>query len=190
MNKFFLKALVTHLILFGFLLTACQAELVATVTPTSTPTQAPTATATATPAPTTAPEPIATNAPTETQVPPPALTYPDSYYISNITGHKQTYELGCEASAAVDWAGFFGVSIYESIFQYSLPLSDNPDLGFVGEVTTDAWGQIPPYAYGVHAGPIADALVGFDLPARAVTGYTIEEVKRRVRQAEQFSRRM
>ena len=178
MNKKSCGALVTLVVLFGFILTACQAEPIAKVLPTSTSTQAATAILSATLELTTIPEPTATGAPTETQMSAtPTSTYPASHYISNITGHKQTYELGCEASAAVDWAGFFGMPIFESTFQYALPLSDNPDFGFVGEVTTDGWGQIPPYAYGVHAGPIADALVEFGLPALAVTNFSIEEVK-------------
>lgn len=109
-----------------------------------------------------------------------APAYPESHYIINISGHVQTYELGCEASAAVDWAKFFNVDIYEYTFQTSLPLSDNPDYGFVGEVTTDAWGQIPPYAYGVHAEPVADLLVEFGLHARAVRDYSLDEVKQKL----------
>lgn len=111
---------------------------------------------------------------------PDVWDYPASHYIYPVYGHEQTYELGCEASAAVDWAYFFGVSIYEYSFQTALPLSDNPDFGFVGEVTTDAWGQIPPYAYGVHAGPIADLLQVYGLPAKAVTGYLIDQVKQKL----------
>ena len=87
---------------------------------------------------------------------------------TSISGHVQTYELGCEASAAVDWAGYYDVLIYESTFQFGLPLSDNPELGFVGNVTTDGWGQIPPDAYGVHAEPIAELLREYGLPAQAV----------------------
>lgn len=97
--------------------------------------------------------------------------------ITNISGHVQTYELGCEASAAVDWAGYYDVLIYESTFQFGLPLSDNPELGFVGNVTTDGWGQIPPDAYGVHAEPIAELLREYGLPAQAVKGMTLEDVK-------------
>jgi uncharacterized protein YvpB len=148
--------------------------------------------------------PSITNSPTEPSTPLPAATitpvttlsadmpstplptpevapaYPESHYIINIYGHVQTYELGCEASAAVDWAKFFNVDIYEYTFQTSLPLSDNPEYGFVGEVTTDAWGQIPPYAYGVHAEPVADLLVEFGLPARAVRDYSLDEVKQKL----------
>ena len=77
----------------------------------------------------------------------------------------------------MDWAGYYDVLIYESTFQFELPLSDNPDLGFVGNVTTDGWGQIPPHAYGVHAPPIAELLREYGLPARAVKGMTLEDVK-------------
>jgi uncharacterized protein YvpB len=104
-------------------------------------------------------------------------TLPSSVKISGISGHEQTYELGCEASAAVDWAGYYDVLIYESTFQFELPLSDNPDFGFVGSVTTDGWGQIPPDAYGVHAPPIAELLRVYGLPAQAVMGMTLEGVK-------------
>lgn len=105
--------------------------------------------------------------------------YPDSFYIHNISGHKQVYSLGCEASAAFDWANYFGVSFYEFDFQVSLPLSDNPDYGYVGDVNS-VWGQIPPYAYGVHSGPVADQLVEFGLPARSVRNYTLDEVKQKL----------
>lgn len=129
-------------------LTSCTAEPTPTIQTTSEPAPAPT-----------------------------IISSPSSAMITAIRGHEQTYELGCEASAAVDWAGFFGVMIYESTFQFGLPVSDNPDLGFVGGVTTDGWGQIPPDAYGVHAAPIADLLTGYGLPARAVKGMTLEDVK-------------
>ena len=77
---------------------------------------------------------------------------------------------------AVDWAGYFGVNIHEFDFQVALPLSDNPDKGFVGDVNAP-WGQVPPYGYGVHAPPVADLLVEYGLPAVAVKGWTIEQVK-------------
>lgn len=136
----------------------------ASPSPTSPPT--PTAEATLPPEPSPQPSPIATQNP-----------LPTAAMITNITGHEQTYELGCEASAAVDWAGYYDVLIYESTFQFELPLSDNPELGFVGNVTTDGWGQIPPHAYGVHAPPIAELLRKYGLPAMAVKGMTLEDVK-------------
>jgi uncharacterized protein YvpB len=64
-------------------------------------------------------------------------------------------------------------------FQYKLPLSDNPDLGFVGDVNSP-WGQVPPYGYGVHAGPIADLLNAYGIPAKAYKGYTLEQIKTQI----------
>jgi uncharacterized protein YvpB len=140
-----------------------------TAIPSSTATFTPTATdlpSTATPLPSS----------TTTVTPEPL---PDSYYIEDISGHRQVYELGCEAGASVDWAGFFGTNIYEYDFQVSLPLSDNPDYGFVGDVNSN-WGQVPPFAYGVYAGPVADLLNQYGLPAKAVKNYTLDEVKRKL----------
>jgi uncharacterized protein YvpB len=79
----------------------------------------------------------------------------------------------------VDWANFFGVTFYEYEFQTSLPHSDNPDYGFVGDVNS-VWGQVPPYAYGVYAGPVADLLQHYGLPAKAVKGYSLQEVKQKL----------
>jgi len=101
---------------------------------------------------------------------------PESSYIITITGHRQAFHLSCESSVSVDWAKYFGVTIYESTFQATLPHSDNPDFGFVGDVNSN-WGQTPPYAYGVYAGPVAALLQQYGLPAKAVKGYTLEEIK-------------
>ena len=181
----FLKSIIPFPKIISFAITtamlllsaACQpSEVTETYTTPIPPTATPSPSPTRTPAPTTTPTPTAE----PTSAPSPTVeehVFPPAAMISNISGHKQTYELGCEASAAVDWAGFFGVPIYESTFQFDLPLSDNPELGFVGNVTTDGWGQIPPDAYGVHAPPIAELLREYGLPARAVQGMTIEEVK-------------
>jgi len=111
-----------------------------------------------------------------------AYSYPESFYIKGIVGHVQVYELGCEASAAVDWANYFGNTIYESDFQAELPVSDNPDFGYVGDPNTDGWGQIPPYAYGVHADPVAALLVEYGLPAQSKKGYTLEEIREKISQ--------
>lgn len=119
--------------------------------------------------------PTKTAAPTES----PSLTpsIPEEHYIDNVRGHKSFFPLGCETGVAVDWAAFFGITIVEYNFQYELPKSDNPDLGFVGDVRSP-WGQVPPYGYGVHAAPIADLLhTKYGLPAKAVKHFTLEEVK-------------
>jgi LysM repeat protein len=86
-----------------------------------------------------------------------------------VVGQAQTWALSCEARSAVDWAGYLGVYIAEGDFQGSLPVSDDPDAGFVGS----AWGlrgQIPPAAYGVHADPVAALLRAYGVGARAEHG--------------------
>jgi subtilisin-like proprotein convertase family protein/uncharacterized protein YvpB len=98
--------------------------------------------------------------------PPPAPILPTEALISNISGRVQKYNLDCEVRAAVDWAGFFNTPIDEDTFLNQLPRSDNPDRGFVGSVYA-AWGQVPPFPYGVHAEPVAALLRQYGLPAQA-----------------------
>lgn len=93
-------------------------------------------------------------------------TLPDSTYISGVSGHAQSYPLSCESRSAVDLAGFWGINISEAKFLQSLPRSDNPDTGFVGN-PYDAWGNLPPAGYGVHARPVAETLQSFGLMAEA-----------------------
>jgi uncharacterized protein YvpB len=105
---------------------------------------------------------------------------PGLHYIWDIWGHRQYFGIGCEASAAVDWADYFGVTVSESTFQVRLPFSDNPDLGFVGSVN-GPWGQVPPFAYGVHAAPIAAVLQEYyGMHAVGVKEFTIEGIKREI----------
>jgi uncharacterized protein YvpB len=105
--------------------------------------------------------------------------YPESFHIKGLIGHKQAYSLSCESATAVDWAGYFDVDILEYDFQVALPHSENPDYGFVGDVNSP-WGQIPPYAYGVHSAPVADLLVEYGLPAKSVKGYTLDQVRQKL----------
>lgn len=118
-----------------------------TLTPSSTPTSAAEAMS-ATPDPTS----------TATQLP--------GEVILSVVGHKQSLPLSCESRSAVDWANYFGVGIDELQFFSRLPISDNPELGFVGDVNGH-WGEIPPNAYGVHAGPVATLLRDYGLAATA-----------------------
>lgn len=99
--------------------------------------------------------------------PPPNVgSLPSHAQIGGISGRGQALPLDCESRSAVDWAAYFGVKIDEIEFFHSLPESDNPDLGFVGNVY-GAWGQIPPYPYGVHAEPVAETLRDYGLEAYA-----------------------
>ena len=127
------------------------------------------------PSPTTALDPTATF----TQASTPQATLPAEHFITNIRGHHQYFSLGCETAAAKDWANYFGLDFNEFGFQYRLPVSDNPDYGFVGNVD-GPWGQVPPYAYGVYAGPVADLLNVYGIPAKAYKGYTLDQIKAKI----------
>jgi uncharacterized protein YvpB len=113
--------------------------------------------------------------PTSTQTP---FVIPESNYLL-IDADKQYFALGCEASAAVDLAEYYGVLIYQYNFQHELPMSDNPDLGFVGDAN-GPWGQVPPYAYGVNAGPVADLLNKYGLDVEGGKGYSLEQLKMKI----------
>jgi LysM repeat protein len=93
-----------------------------------------------------------------------------------VSGRGQALPLDCESRSAVDWAGFFGVRISELEFFRRLPVSDDPDTGFVGSVY-GRWGQIPPGPYGVHAAPVAALLQAYGVRAQAQRGLTWDSVR-------------
>jgi uncharacterized protein YvpB len=146
-----------------------------TLTPTGTPTAIPTATPTRTPKPTKTPMP----APTQPEFVPNLGGSEDSALINGIYGFNQTHSLSCESRSAVDWAAFYGVTISENTFQNNLPTSDDPDAGFVGS-PDGGGGQIPPYSYGVHADPVAALLRSYGLEAKAVHGYSFDDLRGQV----------
>ena len=136
---------------------------------------------TRTPSPSLTPTNTSSPFPTATQLRSPTPSFPEEHYINGVQSRQQYFTLGCEASAAVDLAAYFGIKINEFEFQHNLPLSDNPDLGFVGNVDSP-WGQVPPYAYGVHARPVADLLSEYGLPAKGIKNFSIEELKKQIAQ--------
>lgn len=142
-----------------------------TETGTPSPTVSPSPTPSSSPSPTASLSPTSTLTPSLTPSPIPTrfvtATPGERAQIEGLVGHKQSMPLSCEASAAVDWAAYFGIRIDEEAFFDRLPKSDNPDRGFVGDVH-GSWGRIPPNAYGVHAKPVAQTLRSWGLPARAV----------------------
>ncbi len=138
----------------------------ASPSPTATATFTPTATSTATPPP---PEP------TETPLP----DIPGQAAVEGVSGYFQSLGLSCESRSSSDWARFFGVSIGESEFQERLPRSDNPEQGFVGN-PRDVAGMIPPNSYGVHAGPVAELLRSYGLPAEARRWMSFEDLQREI----------
>jgi len=101
---------------------------------------------------------------------------PDKANVSGITGRAQKYNLSCESRSAVDLAIFWGVRLSETGFLNSLPRSDDPEVGFVGN-PNDYWGYTPPQSYGVHAQPVAESLRNFGLRAEAHKGLTWDQLR-------------
>ncbi|MBI5290331.1 MAG: C39 family peptidase [Chloroflexi bacterium] len=124
-------------------------------------------------------KPSRTPTPVLSPTPPPTITATPTpsgqAHITGIVGHTQSLPLSCEARSAADWAGYFGVPIDELEFLSRLPVSDDPEAGFVGDVN-GAWGQTPPGDYGVHAGPVAALLRDYGLSAQAAKGLPWETV--------------
>jgi uncharacterized protein YvpB/LysM repeat protein len=104
---------------------------------------------------------------------------PDSAYITGVIGHAQKHNLSCEARSAADLAAYWGVSLGENEFLGVLPRADNPEQGFVGSLE-DAWGNIPPHGYGVHAGPVAETLRSFGMQAEAQNHLSWDALRREV----------
>lgn len=105
-------------------------------------------------------------------------TWPAEAQVVGVVGHRQRLSLSCEARATADWAAFFGVTIDELTFQRQLPKSDDPNLGFVGNVR-GRWGQVPPASYGVHAEPVAALLrETYHLNAVAVRDWPWSDLQR------------
>ena len=129
------------------------------------------------PLPTPTPHPTLTPNPTPTPTSTPDI--PASAAVTNIYGTNQALPLNCESSSAVDWAGYYGTYINDVTFHNELPLTDNPDTGFVGNVY-GVWGQIPPNPYGVHADPIAANLRNHGLPAVAVHNFDYMDLQRQI----------
>jgi len=98
----------------------------------------------------------------------------------NFRGYAQTLPLSCESRSAVDVAGFWKVSIRERDFFDRLPKSDNPHVGFSGNVY-GAWGKLPPEEYGVYAEPIAATLQSYGLVAEARYGLGLEGLRAELR---------
>ncbi len=85
----------------------------------------------------------------------------------SVARQRQGHNLSCESSAASMAAGYHGIPLSEAEVLAALPLSDNPYLGFRGNVDGPTGGI---QDYGVYAGPILDILNNRGLQARPVEG--------------------
>jgi uncharacterized protein YvpB len=101
----------------------------------------------------------------------------DSAWIDGFVGYPQQYPLSCEIRSATDVANFWGRPTTEDQLIALLPHSDDPNLGFVGDINAPA-GSLPPVGYGVYAAPIAQVLRRWGLDARAHYGFTLDQLKR------------
>jgi uncharacterized protein YvpB len=142
-----------------------------TFTPTRTPTSTPTPTSTRTRTPTPTPTGTPTPEPTATETPAP----PESAAVEDVAGRTQRHSLDCESQTASDLGVYFGVQIDALEFQKRLPVSDDPEEGFVGAYNGPP--GIPPNNYGVHAGPVADLLREYNLNAYAGKHLSFDELK-------------
>jgi subtilisin-like proprotein convertase family protein/uncharacterized protein YvpB len=95
---------------------------------------------------------------------PTPFSFPSSAYVYGMSGQDQQLNLDCESRSAVDWAKHFGFNIDEFDFLYNLPISDDPEAGFVGN-PDGYWGYIPPNDYGVHALPVSMLLQEYGVTA-------------------------
>jgi uncharacterized protein YvpB len=84
-----------------------------------------------------------------------------------VARQQQQHNLSCESSAASMVANYHGVGLSEAKALASLPLNDNPYLGFRGNVDGPV-GSIEDY--GVYAGPIVTLLRNQGLGAWLVDG--------------------
>jgi uncharacterized protein YvpB len=105
-----------------------------------------------------------------------AQELPPSAFIEGVIGHPQEHSLSCESRSATDLAAFWGMMLTEDDFFHRLPKSDNPHRGFLGDVDMPA-GSMPPYGYGVYAGPIAANLRSFGFDARAHRYWNLNDLK-------------
>jgi len=117
--------------------------------------------------------------PTPTPIPSPTSTLPPSFQVHGIIPRSQKLPLDCESNDATLLAGFLGYKIDELQFQSTLPKSDNPNKGFVGDVN-GVWGSTPPEAYGTHVSPVAITLHKYHVPVLDVYQYSMDNLKRQL----------
>ncbi len=96
-----------------------------------------------------------------------------------VKGKAQERSLSCESRSSVDLLAAYRIRMSEDAFRLGIPLSDNPDRGFVGDVNGPG-GQLPPAGYGVHEEPVAARLQEAGLPVRAHAGVDLDWLRRRL----------
>ena len=111
--------------------------------------------------------------PAQVSAPPQSAPAPDGVRLAvPLVGQQHT--LSCEAATARMFAEFYGVSLSEGWFQSALGLSDNPHVGFRGNVD-GVFGWIDDY--GVYAEPVARALLGAGVNVTVRYGMTYDDLR-------------
>ncbi len=93
-----------------------------------------------------------------------------------VKGEAQQRSLSCESRSACDLLAHYGRPMDEGAFRLGIPITDNPDTGFVGDVDGPG-GQLPPAGYGVHAEPLARRLEEVGFAAYAVRGMDLDALR-------------
>jgi uncharacterized protein YvpB len=104
---------------------------------------------------------------------------PESYMIDGFVSHARTYQLDSEAQTASDLASFYGYAIEPMSILNALPLTDDPNPGFVGYY--DDAPSLPPNSYGVYQEPLAEVLQAQGIPAIGLASLGMDGLKNYLR---------
>lgn len=107
-----------------------------------------------------------------------SLDRPPLALVLDVPVYKQQHSLGCESTAAAMAANYHHVDVSEQDILDALPRSENPHLGFRGNIDGPYGGTED---YGVYAGPIRQVLTRMGLDAQPLEG-GLDEIKAHLRQ--------
>jgi len=111
--------------------------------------------------------------PARISAPPQSAPAPEGVSLA-VPLYGQQHSLSCEAAAARMFAEYYGVVQSEGWFQSAFGLSDNPHVGYRGNVD-GAFGWID--NYGVHAEPVVRVLWGAGVSAIVRYGMTYDDLR-------------
>ncbi len=106
---------------------------------------------------------------------PAAAQQSEKAAIPNFISKAMEYRSISEAQSASDLAAHFGFAVTPLEIMAEIPLTDNPNTGYVGHY--DDKPSLPPETYGVYQTPLAEALVKLNIPAHGFEGQTTDDLK-------------
>ncbi len=101
--------------------------------------------------------------------------YADQNLSAVFTSHPMAYQADSEAQTASDIAAYSGYSVSPDEILNALPISDDPDQGFVGYYNQTP--SLPPSTYGVYQAPLAAALNSLGISASTLDNGSIDSLK-------------